>query len=79
MTSFLTVSLLGFTANEIFSLKDLNDHDNFISYKTISPQDIRQYLFVLEPKIENDLDCQTTPNLGRLDINWKSTLGQSGM
>ncbi len=75
----LCLDKLGFTANDIFSSQDLNDHDNFSSSKIISPQDTRQYLFVLTPTDENDLACRTTPNLGRLDINWKSTLGQSGI
>ena len=75
----LCLDKLEFTPNEIFSSQDLNDHDNFMSSKIISPQDIRQYLFILTPKIENYLACRTTPNLGGLDINWKSTFCQSGI
>ena len=77
-TAPLCLDSLRFEANDIFSSQDLNDHQNFSS-KILSPQDVRQYLFVLSPTEINYLACKTTPNLGRLDINWKSTLGQSGL
>ena len=76
----LCLETIGFEANEIFSSQDLNDHADFASSKILSPQDTRQYLFVLSPNAnQNDMACRTTPNLGRLDINWRSTLGQSGI
>jgi hypothetical protein len=75
----LCLETIGFVANELFSSQDLNDHEDFSTSKILSPQDIRQYLFVLCPNPANEIVCRTTSNLGRLDINWKSTLGQSGM
>jgi trafficking protein particle complex subunit 13 len=69
---------VGFEANELFNSMDLNDGVDFKT-KTISPQDSRQYLFILSPKRASDMSARVTPNLGRLDIFWKSTMGQAGI
>ena len=44
----------------------------------LNPQDTRQYLYLLRPKIPNDPLARTTPTLGKLDMIWRTQLGQSG-
>ncbi|RHZ79237.1 hypothetical protein Glove_150g62 [Diversispora epigaea] len=45
----------------------------------LNPQDIRQYLYMLKPKPEvNDRLGRTTNALGKLDIIWRSHLGETG-
>lgn len=73
----LCLENVGFQPNEVFTWTELNDHQDF-SNNIMAPQDIRQYLYILSPSSSNDLTCRITPNLGRLDINWRSTFGQAG-
>jgi len=40
--------------------------------------DVRQYLFRLDPKNPQDGKAKTSPALGRLDIVWRSNLGEMG-
>jgi hypothetical protein len=40
--------------------------------------DVRQYLYLLEPAMPDDRIAASTPSLGKLDIGWKSAMGQSG-
>ncbi|CAO3616521.1 unnamed protein product [Cunninghamella blakesleeana] len=45
----------------------------------IHPQDIRQYLYMLTPKSSNkDKIARTTNALGKLDIVWRSSMGDMG-
>ncbi|RUS20789.1 hypothetical protein BC937DRAFT_94383 [Endogone sp. FLAS-F59071] len=45
----------------------------------LNPQDIRQYLYLLTPKDpHDDRLARTTNALGKLDIIWRSTLGETG-
>ncbi|KAJ3156677.1 hypothetical protein HDU86_003901 [Geranomyces michiganensis] len=44
----------------------------------LNPQDTRQYLYMLQPKKPSDLVARTTPTLGKLDIMWRTHLGQTG-
>ncbi|CAG8508329.1 2851_t:CDS:2 [Diversispora eburnea] len=45
----------------------------------LNPQDIRQYLYMLKPKPEIDDRLGRTANaLGKLDIIWRSHLGETG-
>jgi hypothetical protein len=45
----------------------------------IHPQDVRQYLYMLSPKnTENDRISRTTNALGKLDIVWRSYMGDLG-
>ncbi|KAI9497518.1 hypothetical protein BDB00DRAFT_784840 [Zychaea mexicana] len=45
----------------------------------IHPQDVRQYLYMLTPKDpQNDRIARTTNALGKLDIVWRSAMGDLG-
>lgn len=44
----------------------------------LHPQDTRQYLYQLDPKSSTDLVTRSTPSLGKLDIIWRTSLGQLG-
>ncbi|KAJ3057266.1 hypothetical protein HK097_009925 [Rhizophlyctis rosea] len=44
----------------------------------LNPQDTHQYLYLLRPKTPNDPLARTTPTLGKLDMIWRTQLGQSG-
>lgn len=69
-----------FDQNPLFDFTDLNNEGQLIfgDSNLISPNDSRQYLFLLKPKLSTDLETRTTPNLGILDIAWNSTMGQKG-
>ncbi|TPX59744.1 hypothetical protein SpCBS45565_g07661 [Spizellomyces sp. 'palustris'] len=44
----------------------------------LSPQDTRQYLYMLQPRKPQDSVARTTPTLGKLDIMWRTHLGETG-
>ncbi|TPX58516.1 hypothetical protein PhCBS80983_g03082 [Powellomyces hirtus] len=44
----------------------------------LNQQDTRQYLYMLQPKKPHDPVARTTPTLGKLDIMWRTHLGQTG-
>ncbi|KAK9721200.1 hypothetical protein K7432_003594 [Basidiobolus ranarum] len=44
----------------------------------LSPKDVRQYVYMLSPKKPNDITARTTNVLGKLDIMWRSVLGEFG-
>lgn len=46
--------------------------------KHLANQDTRQYLYLLEPKSPTDPISRSTPTLGKLDIAWRTQLGQHG-
>lgn len=50
----------------------------FGSTNYLNPQDTRQYLYMLRPKVPHDPLARTTPTLGKLDIIWRTQLGQTG-
>jgi hypothetical protein len=49
---------------------------NDIAY--LKPGDIRQYLFRLESKSSNDPRVKASTTLGKMDIVWRSNLGETG-
>ncbi|CAG8466115.1 3930_t:CDS:1 [Paraglomus occultum] len=51
----------------------------FGAYNYLNPQDIRQYLYMLNPKSDvDDRVARTTNALGKLDIIWRSSFGETG-
>ena len=52
------------------------------SMALMQPQDIRQYIYILSPKVLPPFPVMHTPGsilaLGRLDISWRSTFGEPG-
>ena len=48
----------------------------------MQPQDMRQYIYILAPKVQPDLFATHVPgsviSLGRLDIAWRSSFGEPG-
>jgi hypothetical protein len=71
----LCLDKVAFEVNDLFSSRDLNQA---FDSNLIPPQDTRQYLFLLDPSKGQELAARTSPNLGRLDIHWTSTMGQPG-
>ncbi|CAO3614235.1 unnamed protein product [Mucor hiemalis] len=80
---------MNFEPSEHFVFQDMN-HVVHVKEKTeekesvfgdqfIHPQDVRQYLYMLSPKNEqNDRISRTTNALGKLDIVWRSYMGDLG-
>lgn len=73
-----------FESSEHFVFEDLN---KTIAPESISvfkdgfmhPQDVRQYLYMLKPRDpKNDKIARTTNALGKLDIVWRSAMGDQG-
>ncbi|KAJ3299039.1 hypothetical protein HK104_010054 [Borealophlyctis nickersoniae] len=50
----------------------------FGSASYLNPQDTRQYLYMLRPKTPHDPLARTTSTMGKLDILWRTHLGQTG-
>ncbi|KAI9468991.1 MAG: hypothetical protein EXX96DRAFT_590025 [Benjaminiella poitrasii] len=79
-----------FEPSEYFKYEDLNyvvtgDQDEGQEKKSvfgdafIHPQDVRQYLYMLSPKdADNDRISRTINALGKLDIVWRSYMGDMG-
>ena len=48
----------------------------------MQPQDMRQYIYILSPRVVPDLPITHAPgsviSLGRLDIAWRSSFGEPG-
>jgi hypothetical protein len=48
----------------------------------MQPQDMRQYIYILVPKVLSGLPITHAPgsviSLGRLDIAWRSSFGEPG-
>ncbi|KAI8877684.1 DUF974-domain-containing protein [Backusella circina FSU 941] len=70
-----------FDPSEHFQFQDLNktgeDEKSVFGDDFIHPQDIRQYLYMLTPNV-NDRISRTTNALGKLDIVWRSYMGDLG-
>ncbi|KAG0240895.1 hypothetical protein BGW41_006551 [Actinomortierella wolfii] len=54
------------------SISIFGEHDYF------APNEVRQYLYLLHPKPGKELLAKTTNVLGKMDIVWRSPLGESG-
>ncbi|CAO3626981.1 unnamed protein product [Cunninghamella echinulata] len=74
-----------FEPSDYFHFDDLNYHlssqkqQSIFDDAFIHPQDIRQYLYILTPKSTNkDKIARTTNALGKLDIVWRSAMGDMG-
>ncbi|GAA5808755.1 hypothetical protein MFLAVUS_002151 [Mucor flavus] len=72
-----------FEPSEHFVFEDLNqvvtNNNSVFGDSFIHPQDIRQYLYMLSPKDDqNDRISRTTNALGKLDIVWRSYMGDLG-
>ncbi|KAI9357485.1 hypothetical protein BD770DRAFT_322121 [Pilaira anomala] len=73
-----------FEPSEHFGFEDLNhvvacSNESVFGDHFIHPQDIRQYLYMLSPKDDqNDRISRTTNALGKLDIVWRSYMGDLG-
>jgi hypothetical protein len=68
-----------FEPSEHFQFQDLNkaNEASVFGDDFIHPQDIRQYLYMLTPNV-NDRISRTTNALGKLDIVWRSYMGDLG-
>lgn len=70
--------------SEYFACEDLNHYGAdsvsvFGDFVSMQPQDIRQYLFRLRPRSDQStINAIASTNLGRLDILWRSNLGEIG-
>ncbi|OZJ06771.1 hypothetical protein BZG36_00385 [Bifiguratus adelaidae] len=83
---------LKFEPGECFSVSDLNQLPSkttaestqasssvFGEHSFIKSQDARQYLYLLQPKDSiDDRIARTTNVLGKMDIVWRSTFGETG-
>ncbi|ORX82353.1 DUF974-domain-containing protein [Basidiobolus meristosporus CBS 931.73] len=90
MTSSMFLEQLRFEPPEQFNHSDLNQIIPSPAHRTedpscveglgesLSPSDIRQYVYLLTPKSLYDMASRTTNALGKLDIMWRSSLGESG-
>lgn len=73
-----------FEPSEHFVFEDLNQvvhskEDSVFGDSFIHPQDVRQYLYMLSPKNDqNERISRTTNALGKLDIVWRSYMGDLG-
>ncbi|KAI9312358.1 hypothetical protein BX666DRAFT_1825587, partial [Dichotomocladium elegans] len=76
-----------FEASEHFCFEDMNsiilgdkeEGGSVFRDPFIHPQDVRQYLYMLRPRDPtNDLIARTTNALGKLDIVWRSAMGDYG-
>ncbi|KAI8149512.1 hypothetical protein BJV82DRAFT_588327 [Fennellomyces sp. T-0311] len=72
-----------FEASEHFSFQDMNTivgtDELVFGHHFIHPQDVRQYLYMLTPRDpQNDRIARTTNALGKLDIVWRSAMGDLG-
>ena len=68
------VERLVFEPSEWFEAQDMNRE----ALVTIGPQDTRQYLYLLRPRKKGDAATRLTPQLGLLDISWRTQLGEHG-
>ncbi|KAG2177110.1 hypothetical protein INT43_007766 [Umbelopsis isabellina] len=76
-----------FEAAEHFNFEDLNyiqtEEDEGLQLtfgsQYLNQHDVRQYLYLLTPKnAEDDRIARTTNTLGKLDIVWRTTMGEMG-
>ncbi|KJE92725.1 hypothetical protein CAOG_03639 [Capsaspora owczarzaki ATCC 30864] len=44
----------------------------------VNPQDIRQYLYRLSPKVKGDKTARAADKIGKMDILWKTNMGEVG-
>lgn len=77
----LTLDNLKFDASELLAITDLNRVQSkfvFGDQLTLYVGDTRQYLYLLQAAVIDDLIAFSTSSLGKLDIGWKTNMGQSG-
>ncbi|KAI8333215.1 hypothetical protein BD560DRAFT_360566 [Blakeslea trispora] len=74
-----------FEPSEYFTFEDMNGvvgcekEETVFGDHFIHPQDVRQYLYMLSPlDAQNDRISRTTNALGKLDIVWRSYMGDLG-
>uniref|UniRef100_A0A2C9M5S2 Trafficking protein particle complex subunit 13 n=1 Tax=Biomphalaria glabrata TaxID=6526 RepID=A0A2C9M5S2_BIOGL len=70
-----------YTALELNSKDGKFDHPVFGTMDCLSPNDTRQYLYCLTPRQELYADTRLlkgVTNIGKLDIVWKTTMGERG-
>ncbi|KAG1470892.1 hypothetical protein G6F56_002427 [Rhizopus delemar] len=73
-----------FEALEYFEYESLNqrvdeEDQSVFGDRFIHPQDVRQYLYMLSPRLSStDRLSRTTNALGKLDIVWRSAMGDMG-
>ncbi|KAI8048947.1 uncharacterized protein B0P05DRAFT_564098 [Gilbertella persicaria] len=71
-----------FEPSEYFVFEDLNrvvgQDKTVFGDHFIHPQDVRQYLYMLSPNTDHDRISRTTNALGKLDIVWRSYMGDLG-
>ncbi|KAF7731229.1 hypothetical protein EC973_000645 [Apophysomyces ossiformis] len=74
-----------FEPSEHFNFQDLNtivgskDNASVFGSNLIHPQNVRQYLYLLTPRDpNNDRIARTTNALGKLDILWRTSMGDVG-
>lgn len=76
----------GWSAQDANQTKNIEDVDNSSLFTAdmalIQPQDTRQYVYILSPKILAPFPVAHMPGtilpLGRLDISWRSAFGEPG-
>ncbi|KAF1807065.1 hypothetical protein V8B55DRAFT_1462050 [Mucor lusitanicus] len=65
--------------NQCVASKDESREASVFGDSFIHPQDVRQYLYMLSPRSsDNDRISRTTNALGKLDIVWRSYMGDLG-
>lgn len=80
---------IGFECADGWNVEDINttrgdSQDGLLTGDSslMQPQDMRQYIYILVPKVVPDFPVTHTPgtviSLGRLDIAWRSSFGEPG-
>ncbi|KAK3811859.1 MAG: hypothetical protein J3Q66DRAFT_372068 [Benniella sp.] len=76
-----------FTVNDLNVVIEEDDDDNssetgpasiFSKHDHFGPNHVRQYFYVLTPKLGKELLAKTTNVLEKLDILWRSQFGETG-
>jgi len=77
-SSLLFLETIKFDPTPFFNVTDLNNLDHRVEQFLLKPNDTYQFLFKVEPKNPNDIRAQSAPQLGKIDIVWKTKLGETG-
>ena len=75
------INLLIFYKNQLNEITFFIDSDGLEDCVYMSPMDTQQYLYCLTPKPEvyaNPKLLKDITNIGKLDIVWKTNMGESG-
>jgi hypothetical protein len=78
--SLMTLEKFVFQPADPFSVVSLaeTETENVFEDGFLNPEDTRQYLYVLTPTGESTSMAKSTPALGKLDIGWRTAMGQTG-